>query len=111
VRRHRPVPPLQSPGTADLSAHVDFGAIAQAASTAGCEIRGPVSQARFLTALGAQARLAALSAGASPAQRRTLGQGLERLLDPTGMGGFKVMAMLSPGLPVPDDLAVLHKSR
>jgi NADH dehydrogenase [ubiquinone] 1 alpha subcomplex assembly factor 7 len=110
VRRHRPVPALEHPGAADLSADVDFGAFAQAARSAGAGIRGPVSQARFLTSLGAKVRLAALSAGASPAERSTLGQGLERLLDPEGMGGFKVMAMTSPNLPLPDDLAVLCKS-
>ncbi|MGH7063376.1 MAG: SAM-dependent methyltransferase, partial [Stellaceae bacterium] len=108
VRRHRPVPVLSCPGTADLSAYVDFAAVAEAGRRAGAEIRGSASQARFLNSLGAQVRLAALSAGASPAQRSTLEEGLERLLDPEGMGGFEVMAMVSPGLPVPADLAVLR---
>jgi NADH dehydrogenase [ubiquinone] 1 alpha subcomplex assembly factor 7 len=99
LRRHRPVGVLESPGTADLSAHVDFAAVAQAARAAGAETHGPVPQGRFLTDLGAPARLAALSARAMPAQRQRLTSGVERLLDPAQMGAlFKVLTLVSPGL-------------
>lgn len=102
LRRHRPVSVLEMPGTADLSAHVDFAAVAHAARGAGADAYGPVPQGRFLTDLGALARLAALSARATPIQREELRSGLERLLDPDQMGTlFKVMALASPGLPVP----------
>ena len=67
LQRHRPVSALAAPGTADLSAHVDFAAFAEAARAAGAEVYGPISQGRFLTALGAGLRLAALSARAMPA--------------------------------------------
>jgi SAM-dependent MidA family methyltransferase len=46
-------------------------------------------------------RLARLAEHASPAQRRSLEEGLERLLDPAGMGGFQVLAIVSPGLVEP----------
>jgi NADH dehydrogenase [ubiquinone] 1 alpha subcomplex assembly factor 7 len=99
---HRPVSVLAAPGTADLSAHVDFAAFAEAARTAGAEIYGPISQGRFLTALGAGLRLAALSARAEPVQRGLLESGVRRLLDPAEMGDlFKVMALVSPGLATP----------
>jgi len=102
VQGHRPVPPLAGPGAVDLSAHVDFAAFAEAARVGGAETHGPVSQGRFLAALGAEARLAALSARATPMQRRALEGGLKRLLDPDAMGDlFKVMALVSPGLPQP----------
>jgi len=102
VQGHRPVPPLAGPGAADLSAHVDFAAFAEAARVGGAETHGPMSQGRFLAALGAEARLAALSARATPMQRRALEGGLKRLLDPDAMGDlFKVMALVSPGLPQP----------
>jgi NADH dehydrogenase [ubiquinone] 1 alpha subcomplex assembly factor 7 len=102
VQRHRPVSALAAPGTADLSAHVDFVAFAQAAGAAGAEIYGPISQRRFLTALGAGLRLAALNARAAPAQRRSLESGARLLLDPVEMGDlFKVVALVSPGLPSP----------
>jgi NADH dehydrogenase [ubiquinone] 1 alpha subcomplex assembly factor 7 len=100
--RHTAAPVLDDPGGADLSGHVDFAAFAAAAGAAGAIVHGPVTQGRFLAALGAQARLAALSAGATKAQRGALEGGLERLIDPAQMGSlFKVLALTSPGLPAP----------
>jgi NADH dehydrogenase [ubiquinone] 1 alpha subcomplex assembly factor 7 len=100
--RHRPVGALEAPGTADLSAHVDFAAFAHAARAAGADAHGPVPQGGFLTDLGALARLAALCAQATTAQRQRLQSGVERLLDPAQMGSlFKVMTVASPGLPTP----------
>jgi NADH dehydrogenase [ubiquinone] 1 alpha subcomplex assembly factor 7 len=102
VQRHRPVSALAAPGTADLSAHVDFAAFTEAARAAGAEIHGPVSQGCFLTALGAGLRLATLVAQAAPAQRQALETDLKRLLDPSEMGDlFKAVALVSPGLPSP----------
>jgi NADH dehydrogenase [ubiquinone] 1 alpha subcomplex assembly factor 7 len=102
LQHHRPVSALAAPGAADLSAHVDFAAFTEAARAAGAEVYGPISQGRFLTALGAGLRLAALSARAAPAQRRSLESGVRRLLDPGEMGDlFKIVALVSPGLPSP----------
>jgi len=102
LRRHRAAPVLDAPGSADLSAHVDFAAFAAAAGAAGAIVHGPVPQGRFLAALGAEARLASLSAGATKAQRDALESGLQRLIDPAQMGNlFKVLALTSPGLPAP----------
>ena len=102
VRQHRPVSALAAPGTADLSAHVDFAAFAEAVRAGGATTHGPVLQRRFLAALGVAQRLAALSACATPTQRQELESGVRRLLDPDGMGDlFKVMALVSPGSPTP----------
>jgi NADH dehydrogenase [ubiquinone] 1 alpha subcomplex assembly factor 7 len=102
VQHHRPVHPLVSPGAVDLSADVDFAALAQAARSVGAEARGPVPQGRFLEDLGALQRLAALSERASPAQRRQLESGVERLLDRKEMGVLlKVLVLTTPGLPAP----------
>jgi NADH dehydrogenase [ubiquinone] 1 alpha subcomplex assembly factor 7 len=99
LRGHRHVPVLSPAGTVDLSADVDFAAVAEAARAAGAEIHGPVAQRRFLETLGAAARLERLCARASPAQRQALESGLARLLDPAGMGGrFKVLGATTPGL-------------
>jgi NADH dehydrogenase [ubiquinone] 1 alpha subcomplex assembly factor 7 len=99
LRRHQAAAVLSQPGTADLSAHVDFAAIADVARAAGAEVHGPVAQGPFLMALGAEARLAALCARASPAERAALESGLARLVDPAAMGeSFKVMALATPGL-------------
>jgi NADH dehydrogenase [ubiquinone] 1 alpha subcomplex assembly factor 7 len=106
LSHHQPVGVLDNPGDADLSAHVDFAAVAEAARAAGAAIWGPVPQGRFLVALGAKARLAALSARAGPEQRALLESGVRRLIDSTEMGTlFKAMAVISPGLPAPAGLA------
>jgi NADH dehydrogenase [ubiquinone] 1 alpha subcomplex assembly factor 7 len=103
---HRAAGLLEAPGTADLSAHVDFAAFAAAARTGGAVVYGPVSQGDFLTALGAELRLAALRRRAAPEQRAALEAGLRRLIDPAEMGTlFKALAMTSPGLPAPAGFA------
>ena len=102
LSRHAATAVLDEPGSADLSAHVDFAAFAAAARAAGAIVHGPVAQGRFLAALGAGARLAALTARASATQRAALESGLERLIDPAQMGNlFKALALTSPGLPAP----------
>jgi NADH dehydrogenase [ubiquinone] 1 alpha subcomplex assembly factor 7 len=102
LHRHRPVSVLSSPGTSDLSAHVDFAAFAEAARAGGAETHGPVPQARLLVALGVAERATALRARAMPSQQRALDSGVERLLDPGGMGTqFKAIALISPRLSPP----------
>jgi NADH dehydrogenase [ubiquinone] 1 alpha subcomplex assembly factor 7 len=102
VRHHQRANVLDDPGSADLSAHVDFASIKTVAEAAGAAVHGPVPQGRFLLALGAEARLQALLAGATPAQRPALESGVARLIDPAQMGTlFKVLAMTSPDLPAP----------
>jgi SAM-dependent MidA family methyltransferase len=106
LRQHRPVNPLEDPGDADLSAHVDFAALAEAARAGGAVVWGPVTQGRFLATLGAEARLRALSERAGAEQRALLESGVRRLIDPGEMGTlFKAMALTSPGLPAPAGFA------
>ena len=102
VHRHRSTSPLATPGSADLSAHVDFAAFAAAARGAGAAVFGPVPQRQFLAALGISERLAALRARATAAQRDDLENGVRRLLAPGEMGTlFKAVALASPGMPPP----------
>ena len=83
-----------------------FAAFADAARSAGAAIWGPVPQGRFLETLGAETRLARLAEHASPAQRRLLESGLQRLIDPGEMGNlFKVLALVSPDTPAPAGFA------
>lgn len=112
VHRHQPADPLESPGTADLSADVDFAAFARGARAAGAEVSEPVPQRDFLRALGISARLARLAARATPAARQRLESGVARLLDPAQMGTrFKVMALVSPGLGTPPGFAAPEPER
>ncbi len=102
VRDHAPWPVLASPGEADLSSHVDFRAVAEAAHDAGAAVYGPVPQGPFLRAMGIDLRVARLLERATPEQRRELRAALFRLTDGGAMGElFKVLALARPGAPPP----------
>ena len=99
VRRHQTAHSLVAPGLSDLTAHVDFRALAEAAGGMGARVHGPVSQAGFLRQLGIAQRAAVLKAGAPPQSASTIDAALERLTneDRTGMGGLiKVLALSEP---------------
>ena len=101
LRGHVKVPPLESPGEADLTVHADFPAFAAAARAHRVETTPILTQARFLQALGIEARAQAL-ARARPDRAETLGRQLARLTAPEEMGAlFKVVAVHSPGLALP----------
>ncbi len=99
VRGHRKQEPLEEPGSADLSAHVDFEAVGRAAGEAGARVHGPTRQGAFLRQLGIEARAEALLAGATPDGRIDIAAALGRLTDPTQMGSlFKVLSITHPDL-------------
>lgn len=103
---HRAAGILDAPGAADLSAHVDFAAVAAAAHSTGAMVYGPVSQGDFLKALGAELRLERLCRRAAPDQRAALEAGLRRLIDPAEMGTlFKALAIAAPAMPAPAGFA------
>jgi SAM-dependent MidA family methyltransferase len=96
VAGHRFVDPLTAPGAADLTTHVDFTALARAATSEGARVHGPVDQRDFLEALGLRQRAERLSAGATPQQAVRIAAAVSRLTDPArrGMGSlFKVLAV------------------
>jgi NADH dehydrogenase [ubiquinone] 1 alpha subcomplex assembly factor 7 len=101
VDRHGFADPLATPGEVDLTAHVDFAALARTAAGAGTRVRGPISQGEFLRRLGIEARAAALRAKATTAQAADIDAALARL---TGSGResmgelFKAMALADPKL-------------
>ncbi|MEE1657986.1 SAM-dependent methyltransferase [Microvirga sp. CF3062] len=108
LKNHHPVDPLEEPGEADLTAHVDFHRLAQAAAAQGTRAHGIVTQGDFLQALGIEARAKALKTRATVAQAADIDGALARLTErgPTGMGElFKVLAVTHkaiqavPGLP------------
>jgi len=98
VRDHRFTDPFERPGEADLTAHVDFEALAAAAATAGAVARDLVTQAQFLAAMGVVSRARALGA-ANPAIADSITADLKRLTGKDAMGTlFKVLCLSSPGL-------------
>jgi SAM-dependent MidA family methyltransferase len=108
MKTHAFVDPLENPGFADLTAHVDFAAAARAARGAGAAAHGPVTQRDFLLSLGIEARARRLSDGKSAEKAREIAAALDRLTDPspTGMGSlFKVLAITPPDGPAPPGFA------
>jgi SAM-dependent MidA family methyltransferase len=77
--------PFWSPGLQDITAFVDFTAIAEAASAAGMQLEGFASQARFLLACGID-QLMAESDTANTRQFLQLGNEAKRLMLPGEMG-------------------------
>jgi NADH dehydrogenase [ubiquinone] 1 alpha subcomplex assembly factor 7 len=105
LKEHRYHDPLFDPGCADLTAHVDFAALAAAASKAGAASYGPTTQADFLQSLGIGLRAETLRAKSDAAQRAEIDAALERLIGAQGMGSlFKVLALTAPGVPQPAGL-------
>ena len=105
VAGHSFAKPLEAPGQADLTAHVDFTAIAQSAEIVGARIHGPVTQRDFLRRLGIDKRAAALKARAPAEKAIEVDRALARLTatGTRGMGElFKVLAIADPKLgPLP----------
>jgi NADH dehydrogenase [ubiquinone] 1 alpha subcomplex assembly factor 7 len=106
MRNHRFVNPLEAPGESDLTAHVDFAALAREATAGDARVHGPVTQAEFLLALGMAARAQMLKRKASPAHMEAIDTAFVRLTDrtdPTSMGElFRVMAITAKDVgPIP----------
>jgi SAM-dependent MidA family methyltransferase len=124
LRGHRYADPLEAPGEADLTAHVDFAALARAAQRAGAVAWPVAAQGLFLERLGITERARALArAAAAPGRARAGGRGdrpgaaaagdpvegivaaHRRLTHPDEMGQlFKVLALTGPGQPRPPGL-------
>jgi NADH dehydrogenase [ubiquinone] 1 alpha subcomplex assembly factor 7 len=108
VGRHALVDPLTAPGDIDLTAHVDFQALARAVEAMGAASFGPVEQSQFLQRLGIETRAAALKAKAAPAAAAAVDIALARLTGHgrTGMGTlFKAAAFAHPQLGTPPGFA------
>jgi SAM-dependent MidA family methyltransferase len=102
VGEHTYASPLISPCLVDLTAHVDFEALAVSAESIGARIHGPVHQGDFLRRLGITTRAASLKANAPREKQNEIDGQLERL---TGEGArrmgrlFKVMGVADRKLP------------
>lgn len=105
LRRHGYAPVLADPGEQDLTAHVDFEAVANAARNAGACVTRVVLQGEWLVRLGIEARAQSLSR-ANPGRASEMQTALERLTVHDQMGAlFKVIALHAPGSPVPAGFA------
>lgn len=101
VRRHQYDDVLAHPGEADLTAHVDFSALAAAARAHGLAAH-VMTQGDFLLAMGLVERAGRLGAGRAEKEQEAIRDAVERLAGPDQMGRlFKAMAVLPPGVAVP----------
>lgn len=102
VQAHRFADPFAEPGGRDITAHVDFTALADVALDAGVNVSPLVEQGSFLINLGIGARSGMLSRQA-PARQEELLEAMLRLTNPAEMGKlFKVMAAVNSDWPVPE---------
>jgi SAM-dependent MidA family methyltransferase len=100
IANGRPADPLSPAGTADLTAHVDFAALAAIARSAGAAVHGPIPQGPFLARLGLFQRTGRLARGQFPQRAAALIDAAQRLAEPDRMGRlFKVLALCHPGCP------------
>jgi len=105
VRGHRYGSVLEHPGEQDLTAHVDFEAVARSARGNGAEVTALVAQGEWLRAVGIEARADALSR-ANPERADEIAKAVRRLTSADQMGDlFKVIAIHSLGWPAPAGFA------
>jgi SAM-dependent MidA family methyltransferase len=103
VRGHRIVDPLVEPGECDITAHVDFAAMARSARAAGAAVYGPIDQGDFLREIGIDTRTRALCER-TPDRAEEFEQARKRLVGKEigEMGGlFKAMVIANRNLPAP----------
>lgn len=98
VRAHRKLAPLEHPGDADLTAHVDFAMVSEIGWAAGCRVQS-AAQGPWLEQMGIRLRAEAL-AKAAPGRAGEIAKAHQRLTSPEEMGElFKVMALTAPDWP------------
>ncbi|HYZ48016.1 MAG TPA: SAM-dependent methyltransferase [Sphingomonas sp.] len=101
VRGHAYANPFEEPGERDLTAHVDFATLGEAARAEGARSFGPIGQGEWLQRLGITARAERLSQGA-PGRREEIMAALMRLTALDQMGNlFKALALTAPEWPQP----------
>jgi len=104
VGQHAFADPLTASGNIDLTAHVDFQALAKAVEAMGANGFGPLRQSEFLRRLGIETRAVTLKSKAPDNVAADIDTALLRLIgqDRTNMGAlFKVAAFAHPTLGVP----------
>jgi SAM-dependent MidA family methyltransferase len=101
VSGHAFADPLRTPGRADLTAHVDFQALAHSAESIGARVHGPIAQRDWLRQLGVEQRAVVLKANVPYGGTVEIDQALSRLTasGSRGMGELcKVIAICDPKL-------------
>jgi len=105
LRDHKSSDPLADPGSADLTTHVDFEALALSAKETGCAFSRITPQGVFLERLGITERARSLANALEGEALETLISAHRRLTHPEEMGNlFKALGLFPPGCPPPPGL-------
>jgi SAM-dependent MidA family methyltransferase len=108
-RHHAHTDPFYLPGLQDLTAHVDFTAVAVAAQESGLTVAAYMSQAEFLIAAG----LTELMGRIAPEDARpwlSQSQAVQKLTSPAEMGELFKVLLLSQGIDLPERLLKFDRS-
>jgi SAM-dependent MidA family methyltransferase len=98
VMNHRKVNPLEYPGKADLTSHVDFARLDATIAQNGMQAQ-MTTQANFLLEMGLLQRAGQLGAGKSATEQEKISFAVERLAAPGQMGNlFKIIGFSNPSL-------------
>ncbi|WP_068315257.1 class I SAM-dependent methyltransferase [Polycladidibacter hongkongensis] len=94
LKAHQAISPLEQPGDADLTAHVNFESLANTAKAQGIHTFGPITQAELLLGLGLLERAGQLGTGKSANEQESIRKAVERLAADNEMGTlFKALAI------------------
>jgi SAM-dependent MidA family methyltransferase len=108
-RHHAHPDPFYLPGLQDITAHVDFTAMALAAQDAGLDVLAYMSQAGFLLASGIGDLLLAQDP-ADPARYLPQANAVHKLLSPAEMGELFKVLVVGRGVALPDALEQADRS-
>ena len=93
VKDHKFNPLFDNIGKADITAHVNFSALAETAAFYGAHTYGPISQGQFLKNMQIEVRKEMILKKTPPSQKENFISGYNRLVNKDQMGElFKVMA-------------------
>jgi len=101
VRAHRFAGLFDAPGESDVTAHVNFLQLKQAAADAKLEAFGPMPLGEWLLRLGLEARVTQLSGRASQNEADEMRSRVARLVDPAQMGALFKVLVLTNGVSAP----------
>lgn len=100
-KKHKLHEILDNPGSADVTANVDFSFLRKA-THGKVQTFGPVTQGSFLQQMGIDTRMKVLLEKADSSQAEALQSGHRMLISPSEMGDkFKVFSLVQHGLPEP----------
>ena len=100
--------PYQAPGEQDITAHVNFSALAAAAEHEGMQVQPLITQSRFLLGLGEANQFAdAFEECVVPQERAKVALQLKHLITPAGMGESFHVLMASNGISGVEELSGL----